>query len=481
MEHNTEKLNFPRIILAGLKGGSGKTIVSLALCRLFTQNSLTVKPFKKGPDYIDAKWLSLAANNSATNLDPFLFPVSKVKSLFWSFAPHSDLAIIEGNRGLFDGKDIQGSYSTAELSRILKTPVVLVIDCTKVTRTVAAIVMGCKMFEQDLDLAGVILNQTAGERHRAVTRQSIEKYTDVPVLGCLPKIRQNPIPERHMGLISDQEFRGGADIFQSICRIVSENIDTDKILSIARRALPLTQPVSPVFSHDKCSAADSVVLGVVRDKALWFYYEENLEALRQSGAMIVDLTLLDKKDWPEIHGLYLGGGFPETMAQALDENLILRERVKVLAAKGLPIYAECGGFMYLAESLEYEDRCFSMAGILPVRTKLFKKPQGHGYVQARVTCRNPFYSVGELITGHEFHYSRCLELPDNLRFCFELDRGVGIADGLDGICYRNVLAGYTHIHAFGAGKWAENFVKAALIYKNSVLSNQESCPDIHCQ
>ncbi|RQD61809.1 cobyrinate a,c-diamide synthase [Desulfonatronovibrio magnus] len=481
MEHKTDKLIFPRITLAGLKGGSGKTIVSLGLSRLFFQKGLKVKPFKKGPDYIDAKWLSLAAENSASNLDPFLFPVSKVQSLFWSFANFHDIAVIEGNRGLFDGKDVHGSYSTAELCRILQAPVVLVIDCTKVTRTMAAVVLGCKLFEEDLNLAGVILNQTAGQRHRTIIRNSIEQYTDVPVLGALPKIRHNPIPERHMGLISDQEHADLEDIFQSISKLVEDNVDTDKVLEIARHA-PCAAPVhEETNSLHKFHNHDKPTIGVVRDKALWFYYEENLEALRQSGAGLIDLTLLDKKDWPEIHGLYLGGGFPETMAQALDENTILKKRLKILSARGLPIYAECGGFMYLAESLEYEDRCFSMAGILPVRTKLFKKPQGHGYVQARVARKNPFYPVGELITGHEFHYSRCLELPDNLSFCFELDRGVGIADGLDGICYRNVLAGYTHIHAFGAGKWAENFVKAALIYKNSVLSNQESCPDIHCQ
>lgn len=481
MEHNTEELNFPRIILAGLKGGSGKTIVSLALCRLFSQNSLKVKPFKKGPDYIDAKWLSLAADNSATNLDPFLFPVSKVKSLFWSFAPHNDLAIIEGNRGLYDGKDIEGSYSTAELARILKTPVVLVIDCTKVTRTVAAIVLGCKMFEQDLDLAGVILNRTAGARHRTVTRQSVEKYTDVPVLGCLPKIKQNPIPERHMGLISDQEYDVRTDIFKGICGIVSENVDTDKILSIGRSAEPLSEPLPQVFINKKKSESDRPIIGVVRDKALWFYYQENLDALKSQGAKLIDLTLLKKDEWPEVHGLYLGGGFPETMAQALDENVLLKESLRFLAVAGLPVYAECGGFMYLAESLEFEDRCYSMSGILPVRTKLFKKPQGHGYVQADIVGKNPFFPRGAQIAGHEFHYSKCLQLPPDLNFCFRLNRGVGIDQGFDGLCFRNVLAGYTHIHAFGATGWAENFVKAARIYRDSASAESGYCPDIVCE
>ncbi len=476
-----EILNFPRICIAGLKGGSGKTIVSLALCRLFSQQGLKVKPFKKGPDYIDAKWLSLAAECSASNLDPFLFPAEKVKSLFWSFAPKYDLALIEGNRGLFDGKDVDGSFSTSELSRLLKMPVILVLDCTKVTRTVAAIVLGCKLFEKDLNLAGVILNQTAGARHRNIARQSIEKYTDVPVIGALPKLRHNPIPERHMGLISDQEYAGEDDVLSGLTDIVSQNVNTGFVLDIARKAPPCSEPLIPVFAIPKHNLENAPVIGVVRDRAFWFYYQENLDALKDQGAILQELSLLSRDEWPAIHGLYLGGGFPETMAQALDENVILREKLAGYSRAGLPIYAECGGFMYLARSLEFEDRCFSMAGVFAVRTRLHNKPQGHGYVSARVIRKNPFYPVGAIISGHEFHYSCCHPPPEDADYCFELTRGVGIAGGFDGLCYRNVLAGYTHIHAFGAEGWAFNFVRAARIYKEAVESDSGPCPDIRCE
>jgi cobyrinic acid a,c-diamide synthase len=479
-QHIDIEIDFPRITLAGLKGGSGKTIVSLALCRLFSQKGLKVKPFKKGPDYIDAKWLSLAAGNSASNLDPFLFPTQIVKSLFWSFSQQYDIALIEGNRGLFDGKDIHGSYSTAELSRILETPVILVIDCTKVTRTVAAIVLGCKYFEKDLNIAGVILNQTAGNRHRTITRQSIEKYTDIPVLGALPKLGENPIPERHMGLISDQEYEGSDDLFSRLTEVVSQNVDLDAIIDIARSAPPCREIFPQIFSGQAVTGSNAPVIGVVRDKALWFYYQENLDALKNQGATIVDLSLLSREQWPEIHGLYLGGGFPETMARTLDENILLKDKLRKLSMDGLPVYAECGGFMYLAESLEYEDRCYSMAGILPVRTKLFKKPQGHGYVSAEVIRKNPFFPIGAKITGHEFHYSKCIPVPENSSFCFSLTRGVGMSMGFDGLCFRNVLAGYTHIHAFGAEDWAANFVRAAGIYRDVRASGLDYCPDIVC-
>ncbi|MFP4127776.1 MAG: cobyrinate a,c-diamide synthase [Desulfonatronovibrio sp.] len=480
MEQQTDiKYSFPRITLAGLKGGSGKTIVSLALSRLFTQKGLNVKPFKKGPDYIDAKWLSLATGNSASNLDPFLFPTPKVKALFWSFASSHDLALIEGNRGLFDGKDVEGSFSTSELSRILQTPVILVVDCTKVTRTMAAIVLGCKYFEKDLNLAGVILNQTAGQRHRTITRQSIEKYTDIPVLGALPKLSQNPIPERHMGLISDQEHDCADDIFAGICQVVSQNVDLNAVLEIARGAPPVQESLPEVFASSRTCRSQPVI-GVVRDKALWFYYQENLDALVSQGARLVDLSLLDRDEWPVIHGLYLGGGFPETMAGDLDNNVLMKQRLKNLIMDGLPVYAECGGFMYLAQALEYEDQSYSMAGIFPVRTRLFKKPQGHGYVRAEVIRQNPFFRVGEMISGHEFHYSRCSPVLQEQEYCFSLSRGVGITRGFDGLIFRNVVAGYMHIHAFGAGDWAANFVRAADIYKNTLESGAGPCPDIEC-
>ena len=471
----TQNLIFPRIIVAGLKGGSGKTLVSLGLARAYRNQKLKIKPFKKGPDYIDAKWLSLAAGQRASNLDPFIFPSSKVQSLFWSYSSDFDLALIEGNRGLFDGKDVDGSYSTAELARLLDAPIVLVTDCTKVTRTMAAIVMGCKMFEPDLNLAGIILNQTAGERHRRILRQSIEKYTDIPVLGALPRLRQNPIPERHMGLISDQEYHDLDTIFNKLAQIVKDYVDTDKILKIARGVKAGETTFDPVWP-EKCSS--DVVIGVVRDASLWFYYEENIRALEVHGARVVELSILDEADWPEIHGLYLGGGFPETMAGQLEANIKKRKSVKCLADKGLPIYAECGGFMYLCQDLFYDGLTYPMSGVLPVQTKVHKKPQGHGYVQAEVILPNPFYAVGKKIVGHEFHYSDCPDLDKNQDFALRLHRGVGMCSGMDGLLYKNVWASYAHIHALGAPGWADNFVSAAKKFKQAMDSGLKECPRI---
>lgn len=469
-------VNYPRLVLAGLKGGSGKTIAALSLCRAWHDQKIKVKPFKKGPDYIDAKWLSLAAGQEASNLDPFLFPSPRVRDLFWSYADLCDVAVIEGNRGLFDGKDVQGTFSTSELARLLKTPVVLVLDCTKSTRTMAALVHGCTTFEPDLHVAGAILNQTAGNRHRGIVRRSIETYTDVPVLGEFPKIRENLIPERHMGLISDQEFDQTNNIFSFLSKLGTDCLDLDRLMQVARKAPTGSEPESlPAFSPGPDSG---VVIGYVRDAALWFYYRENIQALRRAGASVVELSLLEKKPWPEIHGLYLGGGFPETLGMGLSENHGLKTSLSGLIRQGLPVYAECGGFMYLGQRLNYAGQTFPLLGVLPVETDVSKKPQGHGYVQGKIIRKNPFFSLNSQVCGHEFHYSSCQPTgEENLNFALSLSRGVGISQSMDCMLFRNVMAGYTHIHALGHDEWAENFVRAASLFKKC-RENGEECPDI---
>ncbi|MFP4315655.1 MAG: cobyrinate a,c-diamide synthase [Desulfovibrionales bacterium] len=451
----------PRLILAGLSGGSGKTIVSLGLCSFFRNRGYAVQPFKKGPDYIDAAWLSLAAGRSASNLDPFLMPAASVEALFWERNAGSDLAIIEGSRGLFDGKDVGGSCSTAELSRLLQTPVILIINSTKMTRTVAALVQGCRRLEPELHIAGVIFNQTAGNRHRAILTRSVEQYTDVPVLGALPRLEKNPIPERHMGLVSDQEF-GTRDIFETMARTVNDWLDMDRILTIAQEAPKVSVSASVRWPSSQGDAP--VRIGIVRDAALWFYYEENIEALRRAGAEVVVVSLLDDRKWPELHGLYLGGGFPETHASTISANTGVLRRIKELAEQGLPVYAECGGLMCLGQSIICNGVEFPMSGVFPFKTDLRKRPQALGYTRARTCQDNPFHPVGSIISGHEFHYSCFLPQSGTLDYALKMVRGKGIDHGCDGLVSRNVFATYTHIHALGVSGWAERFVATAVGY-----------------
>ena len=462
----------PRLVLAGLSGGAGKTILSLGICRALATAGLRVRPFKKGPDYIDAAWLGLAAGHDATNLDPFLLPPDRIPSLFLEKSADGDISIIEGNRGIFDGMDVAGSCSTAALARSLAAPVVLILDATKMTRTAAAIVAGVAAFEPGLHLAGVVLNRTAGPRHRDILREAIESLAGVPVLGLLPKISVNPIPERHMGLVSNREQDAVDPILDGIAAVIRDNVDLDRLLAIARSAPALAEAIPPVRPAPRGDGTRPVI-GVVRDAALWFYYPENLEALERAGARLVTVSILDAAPWPKLDGLYLGGGFPETHVEALAANAVVRDRVRDLSADGLPIYAECGGFMYLCQGLDIAGTVYPMAGVFPVTTTLCARPQGLGYSVARVVRDNPYHPVGTVLRGHEFHYSKCQAalgtcsgagpgLPGAEAFALAMERGVGMLDGLDGLVTANTFAAYTHIHADGAPHWADHFVAAAL-------------------
>ena len=485
------QLRIPRVIVAGLSGGSGKTIVTLALARALSGAGLTVKPYKKGPDYIDAAWLSLAAGLPCTNLDPFLLPKDRLLALFLEKARGVDLCLIEGNRGLFDGKDVEGTCSTAQLARQIQAPVILVLDATKMTRTAAAILHGLTHFEPDTPLAGVILNRTAGERHRSILTRSIEAHTDLAVVGCLPKLDRGVIPERHMGLTSHLEpvrGREGADAegrdatdhlaaLDHLADIAREWLDLDKVLALAHEAPALSDPRSddpglglwpePVPGAKTPGTDAPVTIGYVQDPVLWFYYPENLEALERAGAKLVRLSLLDREPWPEIHGLYLGGGFPETHAQALSANTAMHKRLRDLAGRGLPIYAECGGFMVLCSGLEVDGREYPMAGVLPLSTGFCPRPQGLGYTEARVVEENPFFEQGSLLKGHEFHYSRCLApLGPPPRMALVMERGQGMLHGLDGVLSGNTFAAYNHVFALSEPQWAPRFVSAAIRFRD---------------
>lgn len=468
-------MNIPRIVLAGLKGGSGKTILSLGLARAYRELKFSVKPYKKGPDYIDAGWLSRSAGQPTTNLDPFLMYESDLQALFWEKSCGADLALIEGNRGLFDGKDIDGSCSTAYLAEILDAPVILVVDCTKMTRTVAALIQGCIQFDPSLRLSGVIFNCTAGARHRHILTRCVQEYTDVEVLGYLPRLRPDPVPMRHMGLVSDREFDADNALGQ-LSQSVAETVDIHRIRDIAASAPPADS--APRLSWPSPVVEQTVRIGVVRDASLWFYYPENLEALSRAGADLVEVSLLRDSHWPELDGLYLGGGFPETQAESMSGNMEIKEHVLALSRSGLPIYAECGGLMYLCRELVLEGGIYPMVGLFSARVLVESKPQGHGYTRVEVARPNPFHTQGARFSGHEFHYSQCsLSAEDNPGHCFQMLRGTGLGQGRDGFLYRNTLACYTHLHALSAPDWAGNFVRACSVYRESRRLGRD-CPDI---
>lgn len=455
----------PRIVIAGLRGGSGKTVVSLGLVAALRGRGLSVVPFKKGPDYIDAGWLAAASGRPCYNLDPFLIGSER---LLQSFIRHfnGDCAVIEGNRGLFDGMDSRGSMSTAVVSKTLKSPVILVVDCTKMTRTTAAILLGIAQFDRGLMLGGVILNHIAGERHESVIRDSIKKYTKIPIFGAIPRIRELQMSERHMGLTPFREHPEVEQTIEGIKAIINKYVDINRVLEAAKGAPPLrrrpvSRPISRIDGAAKIFKAGPRI-GILRDSAFQFYYPENLEELEKRGARLIEVSALRDRKLPPVDALYIGGGFPETHAIRLAENLTFKKSLKDAVEKDLPVYAECGGLMYLGRALSLDGAKHRMADVFPLDFVLHKKPQAHGYTVVRVTGNNAFFKAGTVLKGHEFHYSAAAgEDKGRLNYCLRVERGRGISDAMDGLVYKNVLATYTHLHAIGSPEWADGVIKAA--------------------
>ncbi len=467
---------FPRIVIAALRGGSGKTIISTGINAALKDSGKIVAPFKKGPDYIDAGWLAMAAGRPCYNLDTYLVEKSVVLQSFLFHADHSDISIIEGNRGLFDGIDLEGSTSTAELAKLLRAPVILCVDCTKSTRTMAALVMGCMHFDPGLRIAGVILNRIAGLRHQNILTKSIEHHCGIPVLGAIPKLRSQDFPERHMGLIPTPEHSWAPKSIAAASGIARDFINLDGIMQAAVKAPDCFAPAdkNPLFHHSDMTAteqrktdASAIVpkIGILKDSAFQFYYPDNIEALKRAGAETIFISPLKDATLPEIDALYIGGGFPETHAAELSGNKTFRNQLKALAEAGLPIYAECGGLIYLGEEIVLEGFSHAMAGVLPIAFGLSKKPQGHGYTMLSVDQKNPYFEVGVEIKGHEFRYSKILrcDLSDQ-DMIYRMKRGTGIKNGRDGICYKNILATYTHIHVLGTPSWTALMIKNAVAY-----------------
>jgi cobyrinic acid a,c-diamide synthase len=469
---------FPRVVLAGLRGGSGKTLLALGLASCLRKEGLKVSPFKKGPDFIDAGWLSLAAGRECHNLDPFLMTDTQISESFLSHSFDADISLIEGNRGIFDGVDQDGGYSTAKLGRLLEAPVILIVDVTMATRTIAALVMGCQRFEPDVHIAGVILNRVAGSRQEAIVRSSIEHYCHVPVVGSVPKLKGKLFPERHMGLVPHQERNDALRAIKWAQQAVRQSLDLKAVCRIASDVVPISgEAHQGVKGGPRIQEAFTPPrIGYIRDNSFWFYYPENLEQLKDLGADLVEVNSITDREVADIDALYIGGGFPETQAKALSDNRGFRDSLRKKIERGLPVYAECGGLIYLGEALIVHENTYPMVGAIPLEMVLEEKPQGHGYTILEVTKGNPYFETGEILKGHEFHYTRAvIKDSEDIDLVFKVRRGYGLDGERDGVCRRNLLATYSHMHARGTPRWGEGLFKAALQSKN--LSDLHSSID----
>lgn len=454
----------PSIFIAGTGGDCGKTLVSLSLTAYYKSTGLVVAAYKKGPDYIDAAWLKWILQAPARNLDTYMVQEDIVREQFFYNSRKADISIIEGNRGLYDGLDPDGTHSSAELAKLLGTPIILVINAAKVTRTVAAIIYGLTHFDPDVPVAGVIFNRVAGSRHESILQKSLEAIDGPPVVGFIPKLPQGDfLPGRHLGLVTPEEHSRKEELLKFLQQIVEKYCDTDALTTIAQTASGKVH----YENHTLSIVKRQVKICYFSDSAFTFYYPENLEALARAGAELIPLSSMSALELPDCHGLYIGGGFPETHVTRLSANSGLMKSVKDAAEQGMPVYAECGGLIYLCRSLKWGDDEHPFAGVFPLILSMEKKPQGHGYCEVIADFRNPFFKLGSRVRGHEFHYTRIIKGMESTKTSFSVQRGAGCFNQRDGLVYKNVLAAYLHIHALGNSDWALNFVNACRDYSMS--------------
>ncbi|KAF1085983.1 Cobyrinic acid A,C-diamide synthase [Sporotomaculum syntrophicum] len=464
--------NIPRVVVAAPHGRSGKTTVTIGLLSALITTGYRVQPYKKGPDFIDPSWMSRITGRPCRNLDSFLMDCQVIRTSFVRSALDVDIAVVEGAMGLFDGVDLDGSGSTAEIAKAIETPVLLVVDTTRMTRSVAAMVSGYQHFDPGVQVAGVILNKVARPRHEKILRASLEQYCGIPVLGAIPRDEIFCVPERHLGLVPATENDELAEAVIKLGNAVGGLLDLNGILEVAHQAPPLSVEISPCDApvmrrlrlQGLSSAAPRARVAVFFDRAFTFYYPENLEALVAAGAELVAVNTLRDTKMPEVDAAYIGGGFPEINAAEISANVSLLSNLQEHIEDGLPVYAECGGLMFLGRSISWRGVKYTMTGALPYDVTMLDKPQGHGYTSLQVENSSPYFSPGESVRGHEFHYSRVENLAEEIKFAFRVTKGYGIDGQHDGVLYKNVLACYTHLHALATSGWAPRLVAAGERY-----------------
>ncbi|MEW8506205.1 MAG: cobyrinate a,c-diamide synthase [Candidatus Thiodiazotropha sp.] len=450
------------IYLSAAHKSSGKTTLAVGLVRALIKRGVDLQPFKKGPDYIDPLWLTAAAGRACYNLDFYTQSREEILQNYAAYMNAREMALIEGNKGLFDGVDIEGSNSNAAMAAFLGTPVILVINCRGMTRGIAPLLLGYQAFDPNIDIAGVILNQVGGARHQSKLIQVVEHYTDIPVLGAIQADNRLQIDERHLGLIPSNENEQSEQIIQLLSASVEQHIDIEKVIEIAAKSSP---PETITTRSSSCfMPKNRLRIAIARDRAFGFYYPDDLDRFRALGVELLEIDTLNDKELPEIDGLFLGGGFPETAMEALEANRSMRNAITAYVEQGGPLYAECGGLIYLTRSLTWGAKKCRMVGVIPADTRMYEKPQGRGYVRLRDSGRGPWPQLRDgssdrVIHAHEFHYSSLESLNcDENDFVYRVERGFGINGEFDGYTYKNMLASYTHMRNVGGNNWVERFV-----------------------
>ncbi len=459
-------MRMARLILAGTGSGCGKTTLTMGLLSLLRRRGLTVQPFKVGPDFIDPMFHQYVTGRPSANLDSWLLDEATLRRLFAARAADADLAVIEGVMGLFDGQrgvSLQGS--TAQMAQILQTPIVLVVNAAGMSLSVAALIRGFQQFIPGLPIQGVILNQLKSKSHFLLLKRIIETENGVNVLGYLPYLPEITLPSRHLGLIPQAEIDGLTEKLGHLTGILADTIDLEALVALASGAGPLDAPRS-----DR-RALGRVRLGVAQDAAFNFYYHDNFALLRQLGAELIFFSPLSDGQLPEgLDGLYFGGGYPEVFAATLSANRSMRENVRRAAERGMPVYAECGGLLYLCRNLtDQQGATHEMCAVFPVAGRITGSLQHFGYVEVETIRDTLLGPAGQRIRAHEFHYSEITGLTGQLAgdqaYRVTKERADGAASCWSGgLTYQNVLAAYPHLHFEANPSLAENWLRRCAAY-----------------
>lgn len=454
-----------RILISAAHKSSGKTTLSIGLCAALHARGLNVQPYKKGPDYIDPMWLSRASERDCHNLDFQTMSDDEMLATIALYSEDADITLIEGNKGLFDGVATDGSNSNAAVAELSKTPVVLVIDTNGMTRGIAPLLLGYEAFNKNISIAGVILNKVGGPRHEQKLRDVIKHYTNIPVIGAVPRLAELNITERHLGLIPSNEATDTAAVISNIANIVEKHVDLDLFIKLASAAPKLPKTEYKIITENKPL---TLKVGIARDAAFGFYYPGDLNAFRKEGVELIEFDTLNDKQLPEVDALFIGGGFPESWMEELEQNTSLRQEIKAAVESGLPVYAECGGLMYLSNSVSWNDKKAEMVGAIDVDIEMNQRPQGRGYVYLKRTesflwNKSAHGPTNDEIPAHEFHYSgvkdaKRLSSAPGVKYAYEMKRGSGITGKHDGLIYKNLLANYAHLRDTSRFHWVSEFV-----------------------
>ncbi|SJZ37283.1 cobyrinate a,c-diamide synthase [Selenihalanaerobacter shriftii] len=463
----------PRILIAGTQSGVGKTTLTIGLMAAMKKKGYKVQPYKVGPDYIDPGFHTIATGRVSRNLDSWMIPEERLIEIFLRNSQGADLSIIEGVMGLFDGhRKEEGKGSSADVAKILSTPVILVIDAKKLAQSGAALAYGYQNYNSDLNLIGVILNRVGSASHYQMIKEPIEEL-GISVLGYIPNQQQLELPERHLGLVPTAETPLLDDYIDELAEVILKYLDLNQLYELATETNDLELGEENLFIDQKSKT--DIKLAVARDEAFNFYYEDNLELLESRGVKIEYFSPVNDERLPEnIDGLYIGGGFPESFLEELSNNHSMRENIKKMIELGIPTYAECGGLMYLTEKIiNFDGKEYEMVKVIPGVTAMQDRLQAMGYVKANVEVDNILLSKGQDIRGHEFHHSKLSDLPKDYEAAYTLTGGKGADGRLEGYVEDDLLATYLHLHFANNPRVVDNFIQKCEEFSGGVIYDEE--------